>query len=90
VEMIELYRDLVLGSRDIYLSAIGNNTNQVMKTLTIISVIGLPFTIVTGFFGMNFFDSEGMHNNGLFVMAIAVMVAAVASLLVWFRMRKWI
>jgi magnesium transporter len=90
VEMIELYRDLVLGSRDIYLSAIGNNTNQVMKTLTIISVIGLPFTIVTGFFGMNFFDSEGMHSNGLFVMAIAVMGAAVAGLLVWFRMRKWI
>jgi magnesium transporter len=90
VEMIELYRDLVLGSRDIYLSAIGNNTNQVMKTLTIISVIGLPFTIVTGFFGMNFFDNGELHHHGMFTVAIVVMAASVVGLLVWFRMRKWI
>src|SRR5205823_6404131 len=54
VEMVELFRDLVLGARDIYLSTISNHLNQIMKTLTIISVIGLPLTIVTGFFGMNF------------------------------------
>jgi magnesium transporter len=90
VEMIELYRDLVLGSRDIYLSSIGNNTNQVMKTLTIISVIGLPFTVVTGFFGMNFFDTEGLHRHTAFWLTVFVMFGAVAGLLTFFRMRKWI
>lgn len=90
VEMIELFRDLVLGSRDIYLSSIGNNTNQIMKTLTIISVIGLPFMIVTGFFGMNFFDREVLHHHGLFWLAILFMLACVAGLLIWFRRRKWI
>lgn len=90
VEMIELYRDLVLGSRDIYLSSIGNNTNQVMKTLTIISVIGLPFTIVTGFFGMNFFDTQGLHRHAAFWLSVFVMLGAVAGLLAFFRMRKWI
>ena len=54
VEMVELYRDLIMGARDIYLSSISNQLNQIMKTLTIISVIGLPLTILTGFFGMNF------------------------------------
>ncbi len=90
VEMIELYRDLVLGSRDIYLSSIGNNTNQVMKTLTIISVIGLPFTVVTGFFGMNFFDTEGLHRHSVFWIVVFVMLGTVAGLLTWFRVRKWI
>jgi magnesium transporter len=90
VEMIELYRDLVLGSRDIYLSSIGNNTNQVMKTLTIISVIGLPFTIITGFFGMNFFDTGGLHRHGQFWATVLVMFALVAGLLTFFRIRKWI
>jgi magnesium transporter len=90
VEMIELYRDLVLGSRDIYLSSISNNTNQVMKTLTIISVIGLPFTVITGFFGMNFFDTEGLHRHVAFWTAVVVMLAAVVGLLTWFKMRKWI
>jgi magnesium transporter len=90
VEMIELYRDLVLGSRDIYLSSIGNNTNQVMKTLTIISVIGLPFTVVTGFFGMNFFDTEGLHPRETFWGAVTIMLVTVGGLLTWFKMRKWI
>jgi magnesium transporter len=46
VEMVELYRDLVLGARDIYLSSINNNLNQIMKTLTIISVVALPRSCV--------------------------------------------
>src|SRR5918911_3587615 len=62
VEMVELYRDLVMGARDIYLSSISNHLNQIMKTLTIISVIGLPLTVITGFFGMNFDAIPGLHN----------------------------
>jgi magnesium transporter len=61
-----------------------------MKTLTIISVIGLPFTIVTGFFGMNFFDDKGLHGHWMFAIAVTTMIASVTGLLVWFRMRKWI
>jgi len=89
-ENVELYRDIVMSARDIYLSNISNHLNQIMKTLTIISVIGLPFTIVTGFFGMNFFDNGELHHHGLFTVAIVTMAAAVVGLLVWFRMRKWI
>src|SRR5204863_3389629 len=61
VETIELYRDLVLGARDIYMSSINNNINQVMKTLTVISVIALPMTVVTSFFGMNFESIGALH-----------------------------
>src|SRR3954454_14800001 len=62
VEMVELYRDLVLGARDIYMSSISNRLNVIMKTLTIITVIALPMTIVTSFFGMNF--SPDVHGWG--------------------------
>jgi magnesium transporter len=51
VESLELYRDLVQGARDIYMSSISNNLNQIMKTLTIFSVIALPMTVITGFSG---------------------------------------
>jgi magnesium transporter len=54
VENLELYRDLVQGARDIYMSSISNNLNQIMKTLTIITVIAMPLSVVTSFFGMNF------------------------------------
>ena len=89
VEMIELYRDLVLGSRDIYLSSVSNNLNQVMKTLTIISVIGLPMTIVTGFFGMNF-DEPIFHDHRVFIGALVFMALVVTSMLYLFHKKRWI
>lgn len=90
VEMVELYRDLVMGARDIYLSSISNNMNQVMKTLTTISVIGLPLTIITGFFGMNFDALPGIHKASTFWITVVFMMMAVAGMLMFFRVKKWI
>ena len=90
VEMIELYRDLVLGARDIYLSSINNNLNQIMKTLTIISVIALPLTVITSFFGMNFDHIPGLHSAASFWIAVSFMVTMVIVMLGIFRWRKWL
>ncbi|WP_338728431.1 magnesium/cobalt transporter CorA [Haladaptatus sp. DJG-WS-42] len=57
VDLIETYRDLVSGARDIYLNVLSQSTNDVMKTLTVVATIVLPLTLVTGLFGMNFAGS---------------------------------
>src|SRR4051812_43103952 len=90
VETVELYRDLVLGARDIYLSSISNNLNQIMKTLTIISVIALPMTVVTGFFGMNFEAMPLLHSPRGFWWSMAVLAGIEAAMLYVFRRRRWI
>lgn len=90
VETVELYRDLVLGARDIYLSSISNNLNQIMKTLTIISVIALPLTIVTSFFGMNFEAMPLAHSQWGFWIAMTGMLAMEMFMFWWFRKKKWI
>jgi len=95
VETIELYRDLVLGARDIYLSSISNHLNQIMKTLTIISVIALPMTVVTSFFGMNFAEEIQpftwiLHTPLGFWTAMAVMFGLIASALFVFKRKKWL
>jgi magnesium transporter len=90
VETVELYRDLVLGARDIYLSSISNNLNQIMKTLTIISVIALPLTIVTSFFGMNFEAMPLAHSQWGFWIAMIGMVGIEVGVFWWFRKKKWI
>ena len=96
VETIELYRDLVTGARDIYMSSISNNLNQIMKTLTIITVIALPMTVITSFFGMNFNDEEIpgwrwlLHTPAGFWLSILAIVALVAGLLYVFRRLKWL
>jgi len=54
VDLIETYRDLSSGSRDIYLNAVSQSTNDVMKTLTVVATIFIPLTFVVGVYGMNF------------------------------------
>jgi magnesium transporter len=88
VELIEIYRDIVSGARDIYMSSISNNLNQIMKTLTILSVITLPLTVVTGFFGMNF-DEPIFHDHRWFIGALIFMGAAIASMLYLFHRKRW-
>jgi magnesium transporter len=90
VETTELYRDLVMGVRDLYMTTISNNLNNIMKTLTIISVVALPMTVVTGFFGMNFESIPGLHSRGGFWGAVGVMGAFVAGFLWWFRRKGWL
>ena len=53
LDFIESYRDLLTGALDIYLSAVANRTNDVVKLLTIFGTISIPLVVVTGFFGMN-------------------------------------
>lgn len=90
VETIELYRDLIMGSRDIYMSSINNSLNQIMKTLTIISVIALPLTVITSFFGMNFAETiPYFSSRTTFGIGMSLMIALPITLLYWFRKRKW-
>ena len=42
------------GMLDLYLSALSNRMNEVMKMLTIIATIFIPLTFIAGIYGMNF------------------------------------
>lgn len=53
LDMVEMMRDLVNGTLDVYLSSVANRTNQVMKVLTVLGTIALPALIVSGIYGMN-------------------------------------
>jgi magnesium transporter len=85
VDLIESYRELLTGALDIYLSAVANRTNQVMKVLTIYGTVALPLVIITGFFGMN------LHlpwENDPWGIWYASGVMGLSGLLVLFYMRR--
>ena len=93
VELVELYRDLVLGARDMYLTSISNQLNVIMKTLTIITVVALPATVITSFYGQNFdvpvFNAILKSNAGFWGSMLFV-VTLIGVLLYMFRRNRWI
>jgi magnesium transporter len=83
VDLIETYRDLASGARDIYLNTVAQSTNEVMKVLTVIATIFLPLTFVVGVYGMNF---ETMPELGWTFGYPAIMLgmALIALLMLWY------
>ena len=47
-------RDILSNSLNLYMSLVGHRTNEVMKKLTVVSVVFLPLTFLCGVYGMNF------------------------------------
>jgi len=88
VELIETYRDLLSGALDIYLSAVANRTNEVMKILTIWGTVALPLVIITGFFGMNLrLPWEGSIHGTAF--ALTLMAISTIAVLIYFKKKHW-
>lgn len=70
-----------------HFSALGHRTNDIMRTLTVLTAIFLPLNLITGFFGMNFDALPLIHSGTGVWIAIALMVALGVGL-GWFFWRK--
>jgi magnesium transporter len=92
-DISETLRDLISGALDTYLSAISNRTNEVMKTLTIVTVMFLPMSFLASFFGMNFFGETLAFKTELprafmFWSACLIMVLTAGWMWFWAHGRK--
>lgn len=71
-----------------HFNAQGNRTNEVMRTLTVLTAIFLPLNLITGFFGMNFENFPALHTeNGLWMTELFMFFVAMALALVFWRKR---
>jgi magnesium transporter len=70
-------------------SVISHRQNDVLRLLTVISVVILPLTLLTGLFGMNvIFPGEGTHEG--FWVILAVLVGTAIATLGFFRWKRWL
>jgi magnesium transporter len=88
VDLVESQRDLLTGSLDIYLSAVANRTNEVVKVLTIYGTMALPLVVITGFFGMNL-HLPWMNNPYGVWYASLLMVFSMVGVLWYFKKKGW-
>jgi magnesium transporter len=102
-DIIEGLRDMNAGALESYLSVSSNRINEVMRTMTVFTVLFMPLTFFTGFFGMNFFgeaynirNPEGGEtpfawaNYVLFWLSVAVMLATPIVMLWWMGRKGWL
>ncbi len=90
IDTVETYRDLLSGMMDIYLSSVSNKMNEVMKVLTIISTIFIPVTFIAGVYGMNFKFMPEIYSPYGYWITWGVMLTIMISLLIYFRVKKWL
>ncbi|MET0791280.1 MAG: magnesium transporter CorA family protein [Polyangiaceae bacterium] len=75
---------------DATLGFISIDQNDVVKTLTIVSVVGVPPVLVAGIYGMNFTHMPELQWKLGYPFAIGLMVVSGLLPLVWFKWQRWI
>jgi magnesium transporter len=93
-DISESLRDLIAGAVETYLSVVSNRTNDIMKALTIVTVMFLPMSFLASFFGMNFFGetlalTRPMPRALLFWCTNAIMAISPCFIWIYARRRKW-
>jgi len=67
-----------------------HRTNDIMRTLTVLTAIFLPLNLITGVFGMNFDSMPLIHEPGGVWLAILLMVGVGLGLGWLFRQKRYL
>lgn len=90
IDRMDSLRSMLDSLESLYLSSVGQRTNEVMRVLTVFSAIFLPITFLAGLYGMNFQNMpETETQNGYFIV-LGIMVTCVTGMLWWMRRKGWI
>jgi magnesium transporter len=87
-DLLDNYKEVVEALEDTNESAINHRQNDILRVLTVVSVILLPMTLVTGIFGMNV-RFPGFETAAAWWGIIAGMLALAVCLAAFFRYKRW-
>jgi len=90
IDTVETLRDLVSGMTDLYLSSVGQRTNEVMKVLTVMASIFIPLTFMAGVYGMNFDLMPELHIPWAYPLLWALMLSTAGGLVWFFKRKNWL
>lgn len=89
IAMLKLPRHDLENLVQIYFSATNQRMNDIMRVLTIASVIFLPLNLLAGIYGMNDY-MPGLNEKYGFFFVLFGMVGVVLFILAIFRWKKWV
>ena len=88
-DLLDNYKEVVEALEQTNESVISHKQNDVLRVLTVVSVVMLPLFVITGLFGMNVaFPGEG--GREAFWAILGVMLAALVGMVGFFRYKRWL
>ncbi|AIQ15857.1 MULTISPECIES: magnesium/cobalt transporter CorA [unclassified Paenibacillus] len=88
-DMIEVDREMTADLRDSYISLNSNRMNSIMKTLTVITTVFMPLTLIAGIYGMNFQVMPELHWTYGYPLVLLLMLLLGVGMFRWFRRSGW-
>jgi magnesium transporter len=88
-DLLDNYKEVVEALEQTNESVISHRQNDVLRALTIITVIILPLTFITGIFGMNV-DFPGFGTTEAFWVIVGAMTTTLIGMVAFFRYKRWL
>lgn len=89
LEQIEYDLISLDSASNFYFSSQNQKLNEVMKTLTVVSVFFMPLTFIVGVYGMNFDNMPELHWEYGYFYILGFMFILLIGMIVYFKKRKW-
>ena len=89
-DVVDMYRETATGLVNTYLSSVGQRTNDIMKTLTIVGSIFIPLTFLAGIYGMNFEHMPELQSRWAYPLFWIAMGLITSGMVYYFYRCGWI
>jgi magnesium transporter len=89
LEQIEYDLTTIESVSNFYFSTQNHKMNEVMKTLTVVSVFFMPLTFIVGVYGMNFDNLPELHWKYGYFIIWGVMLFLLGGMIFYFKKKKW-
>jgi len=87
-DLLDSYRDEIATVLELHVSMVSNRLNEVIKRLTVIATIGLPLTVVTSYYGMNFEFPEYKSGHP-HVFSLGLLALSALATMWYLKRRHW-
>ena len=90
IESLESIRDSLSGMMDIYMASVSQRVNLELRALTVVAMLFMPATLISGIFGMNFHNMPVLEEPNGFLWALGLMGSIALVMLLIFWRRQWL
>jgi magnesium transporter len=90
IELSDSHRDTLIAALEVYFSNVSTKTNEIIKILTIFTVVLMPPTFLVGLWGMNFKYMPELEWKYGYLMFWAILIITIIFMILFFRRKKWI